>query len=156
MKIAICSDHGGFLLKQALAEYLKEKGHSILDAGCFSQESCDYPQYSYTVASLVGSRKSDRGIAICKSGIGNSIVANKVKGARAALCFNIAQARSSRQHNDANILVLGALYTNENMAKRIVSAWLKAKFAGGRHVRRLRQIKHIERKEFKGSDRRAQ
>ena len=149
MKIAIGSDHGGFKLKNALSLYLREKKHCVIDVGCFSEDSCDYPEYSYAVAVLVAGKKADRGIVICKSGIGNSIVANKVKGVRAALCFNIAQAKSSREHNDANILALGALYVNESNAKKTVSAWLKAKTLGTRHARRVRQIKKIEKKVFK-------
>ena len=149
MKIIIGSDHGGFKLKQALIAYIRKNNYAIIDAGCFSEESCDYPAYSYTVAGLVSSKKADRGIAICKSGIGNSIVANKVKGIRAALCFNVTQARSSRQHNDANVLVLGASYVTEDTANRIVSVWLKTKALKGRHARRVEQIRKIERKIFK-------
>ncbi|NQT95966.1 MAG: ribose 5-phosphate isomerase B [Candidatus Omnitrophica bacterium] len=146
MKIAIGSDHGGFMLKEKMIPYLKRKGHVVLDVGCFSQEPCDYPQYAFDVAKLVGRRKADRGIAICKSGIGNSIVANKVRGSRAALCYNIAQAKSSRQHNDANILVIGAAYTDKAIAKRMLSVWLKTKALGGRHSRRVKQITRLERK----------
>jgi ribose 5-phosphate isomerase B len=149
MKIAIGSDHGGFMLKQELIKHLKNKKHNVLDVGCFSQESCDYPEYSYAVAELVAGKRADMGIAICKSGIGNSIVANKVKGIRAALCHNISLARSSRAHNNANVLILGALYLKKDMAKRIVSTWLGTKFLGGRHSRRLEQVKLIERKTFR-------
>jgi ribose 5-phosphate isomerase B len=149
MKIAIGSDHGGFKLKQALARHLKTKKHCVIDVGCFSDNSCDYPGYAYAVAELVGRKKADRGILICKSGIGNSIVANKVKGVRAALCFNTAQALSSREHNDANVLALGALYIKEAMAKRIASLWLKTRPLSGRHARRIGQIKRIESKTFK-------
>ena len=149
MRIAIGADHGGFRLKQALVKYIKEKGHTVVDVGCFSEDSCDYPKYSYAVAELVGSKKVDRGIAICKSGIGNSIVANKVKGVRAALCFSVVHARSSREHNDANILILGTLYVKENAAKRILSVWLQTKALGGRHARRVKQIRRIESKIFK-------
>lgn len=149
MRIAIGSDHGGFKLKQDLVKYFKQKKYCVIDVGCFSDESCDYPKYSYAAAELVGTKKADRGIVICKSGIGNSIVANKLKGVRAALCINIAQARSSREHNDANVLVLGALFVKENTAKRMASLWLKTKFLGGRHARRVEQIKKIEGKVFK-------
>jgi ribose 5-phosphate isomerase B len=149
MKIAVGSDHGGFRLKQALVIYLRKKGHSVLDTGCFSGESCDYPEYSYAVAMLVSENKADRGIVICKSGIGNSIVANKVKGIRAALCCNIRQAISSREHNNANVIALGASYVKEAAAKRIISAWLKAKPLGGRHKRRVSQISNIEKRVFK-------
>jgi ribose 5-phosphate isomerase B len=149
MKIAIGADHGGFRLKQVLSEYLKSKKHCVIDVGCFSDDSCDYPEYSHAAAELVGKHKADRAIVICKSGIGNSIVANKVKGVRAALCFNMAQARSSREHNDANVLALGASYIKESAAKRIVSLWLKTKALGARHARRVGQIEKIERKVFK-------
>jgi ribose 5-phosphate isomerase B len=149
MKIVIGSDHGGYLLKQKLISYLKSKNHNILDVGCFNQESCDYPQYALKVATLVSKKIADRGIVICKSGIGNSIVANKVKGARAALCYNVAQAKSSRKHNDANILVLGALYTKYELAKKMVSAWINTKAKGGRHARRIKQIMEIEKKLYR-------
>src|SRR3989339_2034460 len=144
--IAIGSDHGGFSLKEKLKAYLEKKGYAVKDAGCFSEESCDYPAYAYAVAKEVSSGRCSKGILICKSGIGNSIVANKVKGERAALCYNLKEARLSRQHNDANVLVLGDLFVNEAMAKRIVSLWLKTEFEGGRHLRRVKQIGHIEDK----------
>lgn len=149
MKIAVGSDHGGFALKQSLSAYLRKEKHLVVDVGCFNDESCDYPVYSYAAAKLVGDRKVDRAIVICKSGIGNSIVANKVEGVRAALCFNAAQARSSREHNNANMLVLGASYTKEGEAKKITALWIKTKPLGGRHARRVAQIKNIERKVFK-------
>ncbi len=144
MKIAIGSDHGGFRLKQSLIDYLKKNSHNVIDAGCFNDKSCDYPQYSHEVAALVSKKRADRGITICKSGIGNSIVANKVKGIRAALCYSIPQARSSREHNDANVLVLGAAYTKPAVAKKIVSVWLRTKALGGRHARRVKQIEKLE------------
>lgn len=147
MKIAIGSDHGGYRLKQDLIQYLKGKGHSIIDAGCFSPESCDYPEYGRRVAELVGEKSADRGILICKSGIGLGIVANKIRNVRAASCYNISQAKSSRQHNEANVLSLGALYTGKKTARRIVSVWLKTRPAGGRHSRRVRQIARIERRQ---------
>jgi len=149
MKIAIGSDHGGFKLKQDIVKYLKARGHNIIDAGCFSEEPCDYTEYAFKVAELVSKKHVNRGIAICKSGIGNSMVANKLKGVRAALCYNLAQAKSSREHNDANLLVLGALYTKGALAKRMVSAWIDTKALGGRHQRRVRQIKQIEKKLYK-------
>ena len=148
MKIAIGCDHGGYLLKRELIQYIKDKGHNMIDVGCPGADSCDYPKYGYRVAGLVSRKIADRGILICKSGIGHSIVANKVKGVRAALCNSVALARSSRQHNEANVLVLGALYTDTGTAKRIVSAWLKAQPLGGRHGRRVRQIARMETKLF--------
>ncbi|MDD5504561.1 MAG: ribose 5-phosphate isomerase B [Candidatus Omnitrophica bacterium] len=149
MRIAIGSDHGGFELKKDIIEYLKKRNYCVVDVGCFNPDDCDYPQYSFAVAGLVGAKKVDRGIAICKSGIGNSIVANKVKGVRAALCFNVAQARSSREHNDANMLVLGALYVKKSTVRSMLCAWLKTSALAGRHARRVRQIKKIETKVFK-------
>ena len=146
MKIALGSDHGGYILKGILINYLKDKGHNIIDVGCFGEESCDYPQYAFKVANLVSKKRVHRGIIICKSGIGNSIVANKLKGARAALCYNIRQAKSSREHNDANILVLGAMYVKSGLAKRMTNLWLNTKALGGRHARRVRQIAAIEKK----------
>jgi len=145
MKIALGSDHGGFQLKRSLIDYLKKNGHNIIDVGCFNDESCDYPQYSYEAAAMVRDKIADRAVVICKSGIGNSMVANKVKGVRAALCYNIAQVRSSREPNDANVLALGAMYTNPAAAKRMVSVWLKTKALAGRHARRVRQIKSLEK-----------
>lgn len=144
MKIAIGSDHGGYLLKNKLIDYLRQKGHNILDAGCFSPESCDYPEFGYRVARLVSRKVADRGILICKTGIGYSIVANKVRGIRAALCNTVALARTSRAHNHANILVLAAVYTDLGLAKRITSVWLKTKQEGGRHARRVQQIVRID------------
>ena len=145
MKIAMGSDHGGFKLKQTLVDYLKKQGHNIIDVGCFNDESCDYPQYSHEAAVLVSKKIADRAIVICTSGIGNSIVANKVKGIRAALCSSTPQAKSSREHNDANVLAMGAAYIKPSPAKKLVAVWLKTKALGGRHARRVRQIKKLER-----------
>ena len=142
--IVIGSDHGGFSLKEKLKVFLMKRGYKVKDIGCFNTESCDYPKYAYVVAQEVSSGKFPQGILICKSGIGNSIVANKVKGIRAALCYNLKAARLSRQHNDANLLVLGSLFIKEALAKRMVSAWLTTEFEGGRHLRRVKQIKEIE------------
>lgn len=144
--IVVGSDHGGFRLKQKLKALLEKKGYKVYDVGCLSRESCDYPQFAYEAALRVSSGEFAKGILICKSGIGNSIVANKVKGVRAALCYNLKAARLSRQHNDANLLILGSLFVKETLAKRIVRVWLKTEFEGGRHLRRIRQIKKIEDK----------
>lgn len=145
LKIVIGSDHGGFTLKEKIKKFLEKSGYKVKDIGCFNEESCDYPLYAYEVAAGVSSGKYSRGILICKSGIGNSIAANKLPGVRAALCYNLTAAKLSRQHNDANVLVLGALFTQEAMAKRIAGVWLKAQFEGGRHLRRLKQIRRIEK-----------
>ena len=142
--VVIGSDHGGFRLKEKIKKFLGDKGYQVKDVGCFNQESCDYPVYAYEAAKEVSLRNFSKGILVCKSGIGNSIVANKLPRVRAALCYNLKAARLSRQHNDANVLVLGDLFVNEAMAKRIVSLWLKTEFEGGRHSRRVEQIKKIE------------
>jgi len=144
-KIAIGSDHGGFLLKEKIAGYLQKRGVSIEDFGTFSKDSMDYPDTAYKVASAVSSGKALRGILICKTGIGNCIVANKLKNVRAALCYNLKAARLSRQHNDANILVLGSLFVNEAKAKKMIDVWLKTDFEGGRHLRRLKNVERIEK-----------
>ncbi len=145
-KIIIGSDHGGFQLKQELIRFLKKKGFHVKDIGTYVEESCDYPLIAYALAREVSRGKFKKGILICKSGIGNSIVANKLRNVRAALCYNLKAARLSRQHNDANILVLGALFVSRELAKKIVSCWLNTRFLGGRHLRRVKQINIIEKK----------
>ena len=149
--ILIASDHGGFALKESLKPYLKNKGFDVKDLGAFSEERCDYPEFAYSLASKIGKGKFKRGILICKSGIGNSIVANRVPGVRAALCVNERCAQLSREHNDSNVLVLGSLFASAKKARIITDIWLKTKFEGGRHKRRLNQIKEIERKIRGGS-----
>jgi len=144
-RIAVGCDHGGYRLKEAIARHLKRKGLCILDMGTFSEESMDYPDTAYKVARAVAGKRAYRGILICKSGIGNCIVANKVAGVRAALCHQLRAVRLSRQHNDANILVLGSLFVKEPMAKKMVDVWLATPFEGGRHARRLKKIEKIER-----------
>ncbi len=144
MKISIGSDHGGFELKEKIIKFLKRKKYKIIDFGTNSLESCDYPLIAYEVAKSVAKKKSERGILICKTGIGNCITANKVKGIRAALCYNIKSAILSRKHNDANILALGALFVNIERAKKIIEKWLNTEFEGGRHLRRIKQIERIE------------
>jgi len=148
MKIVIASDHGGFKLKEALVKYLKSKGHIIKDIGAFSEESCDYPVIGYQAAKLVGAKKFPMGILICKTGIGMSMVGNKVRGVRAALCSSAKIARSSREHNDSNVLVFGADTVSLQSAKKILQAWLTAKRPEGRHSRRVKQIKKIEGLEY--------
>jgi ribose 5-phosphate isomerase B len=144
-KIVIASDHAGFSLKEKLKSHLKMKGIKIKDLGTTSKESCDYPKFAYALANEVSRGKFKKGILICKSGIGNSIVANKLPGVRAALCYNVKAARLSREHNDSNVLVMGAVFVNASLAKRITEVWLKTEFLGGRHRRRLNQIKGIEK-----------
>lgn len=143
--IIIGSDHAGFALKEKLAAYLKAKGIKVDDVGCYSQERCDYPGFAYKVAEGVSRGRYSRGILICYTGIGNSIVANKLRGIRAALCYNAKAAELSRRHNDSNVLVLGSLFVNVAAARKIINVWLKTEFAGGRHRRRLNILKKIEK-----------
>jgi ribose 5-phosphate isomerase B len=144
--IAVASDHGGFALKEKIKTYLVKKGLRVKDLGTYSPLSCDYPDYSYSLAALISTGKYKKGILICKSGIGNAIVANRAPGVRAALCYNLKAVRLSRQHNDSNVLVLGSLFVKEGMAKKMVDVWLKTQFESGRHQRRLNKIRDIERK----------
>jgi ribose 5-phosphate isomerase B len=151
--LVLACDHGGFALKETLRKFLVRKGYAVKDVGAFSRERVDYPLYASAAARLVSSGKVKRGIIICKSGIGNSIVANKLPRVRAALCYNITAARLSRQHNDSNILVLGSLFVSPALAKRMVTVWLKTPFEGGRHAKRLRQIMAIEKELIRGKKR---
>ena len=144
-KLLIASDHAGFALKEKLIIYLNKKGIAIKDLGTYSKERCDYPEYAYKLAKSIASGKYRRGILICKSGIGNSIVANRVPGVRAALCYNLKAAKLSREHNDSNVLVLGSAFVKPDLAKRMVIVWLNTKFLGGRHLKRLKLINSIEK-----------
>ncbi|MFC1805052.1 ribose 5-phosphate isomerase B [Candidatus Omnitrophota bacterium] len=144
-KILVASDHAGFALKEKLKVYLKAKGLSVIDLGTDSPESCDYPLFARDLARKISKTASRRGILICKSGIGNSIVANRFSGVRAALCCSAKAARLSREHNDSNVLVLGSAFASEDLAKRILNTWLKTKFLGGRHKRRIKIISKIEK-----------
>ena len=142
--IIIGADHAGFLLKEKIKSYLEENGFKVRDLGTYSAKRCDYPGVAYKLAREISKRKYAKGILICKSGIGNSIVANKLPGVRAALCYNRRGARLSREHNDSNVLVLGSAFVNAKLAKKIIGVWLSTEFQGGRHKRRLNQIKNIE------------
>lgn len=143
-RIAIASDHAGYELKEIIKNYLFQKGFHIEDMGTFSNESTDYPDYIKLAADKVSKKECEYGIGICGSGIGVSIVANKIKGIRAALAFNEEMAKLSRQHNNANFLALGARFITVEEAKKIVDAWLQAEFEGGRHQRRVDKITKIE------------
>ncbi len=136
MKIIIGSDHGGFRLKDIVKKYLEGADVVVEDVGCYSTESCDYPVYGKEVARRVV-KGEGRGILICGSGIGMSMVANKIQGVRAALPGNEYMAKMSRKHNDANILVLGERVLGEDLALSLVEAWLNTDFEGGRHQRRI-------------------
>ncbi|MDR3629252.1 MAG: ribose 5-phosphate isomerase B [Desulfocapsaceae bacterium] len=140
MKIAIGSDHGGFRMKEMLKEFICGLGYEVDDCGCQNEESVDYPEYAKAVSEKVQSGSHAAGILICGSGIGMSMVANRYPAVRAALCHDEYTARLSREHNNANVLCLGARVTGDGVAQSIVEVWLQAEFAGGRHQRRIDQF----------------
>lgn len=144
LTIALGSDHAGYPLKERIKEFLLSKGYRVIDFGTDSQESTDYPVFAREVCLAVQKGQAQRGILVCGTGIGMSIVANKFKGIRAALCLNEYMARMSRKHNDANVLCLGDRVLGEELALSIVEAWLSTDFEGGRHERRVRLIWEIE------------
>lgn len=143
MKIALASDHAGYKLKEAIKEYLTE--HELIDFGTHSTESMDYPDTGFKVAEAVAKGECEKGILICGSGLGMCIVANKVKGIRAALCNSVELARLSRQHNDANILVLQGRFISKKQAGDIIKIWFSTEFDGGRHRRRIDKISRYEK-----------
>lgn len=139
--IGIGSDHGGYELKEKVKKHLEERGLAYKDFGTYSTASCDYPVYGRAVAEAVASGECDRGIIICGTGIGISITANKVKGIRAALCSDCFSAQATREHNDANILAMGARVLGDGLAMKIVDTFLDTPFSGDeRHVRRISMI----------------
>lgn len=144
MKLAVGSDHAGYELKNKLKAHLLEKGYEVIDCGTDSDESVDYPKFGVAVGETVKERKADLGIIICGTGIGVSIAANKVKGIRAALCTDCYMAKMARQHNNANILALGARVIGSGLAQEITDAFLETSFAGWEHARRVDQIKEYE------------
>ncbi|UYO63077.1 ribose 5-phosphate isomerase B [Acetobacterium wieringae] len=146
MKLAIGSDHGGLALKEVVKTFLIEQGHDVVDYGTKTADSCDYPIYGERVGEAVSFGNCDRGIAICGTGLGISMAVNKVPGIRGALCTNEFMAEMSREHNDANVLVLGARVLGEGLALRIVKVWLETEFGGDRHQRRIDGITAIEKK----------
>lgn len=150
MKIAMGNDHAAVEMKQEIMAYLQEKGYEVLNLGTDSSESCDYPLYGEKVGQAVAGGEADLGIAICGTGIGISLAANKVPGIRAAVCSEPYSAKLSRMHNDTNVLCFGARVVGTELAKMIVDEWLSAEFLGGRHQRRVDMIMAIE-KEAKGA-----
>ncbi|UCG13951.1 MAG: ribose 5-phosphate isomerase B [Deltaproteobacteria bacterium] len=140
MKVIIGSDHAGFSLKQQVNSLLEEMGHTVEDVGCHGEDSVDYPVYGKAVAKGVASGQFPKGILICGSGLGMSMVANRFTGVRAALCNDLFSAILSRRHNDANLLVLGARLIGIDLAGEIVKAWFQTEFDGGRHLRRVAQL----------------
>lgn len=137
MKIAIGCDHGGIGLKAEIVPLLRELGHTVDDNGCYSTDSVDYPDFAKAVCSQVQNNSCERGILICGTGVGMSMVANRFEGIRAALGNELFTARMSREHNDANVLCLGARVVGPGLAVEIVRAWVSTEFAGGRHQRRI-------------------
>jgi ribose 5-phosphate isomerase B len=147
--VAIGADHGGFELKEALKSDLKTLGFDVNDVGTNSKDAVDYPDFAHAVAQAVSSGKAWRGIMIDGAGIGSCIVANKVPGVRAGMAYDYSSAVNSREHNDTNVLTLGAGLIGVNLAKQIVKTWLTTEFAGGRHTPRVDKIKSVEKKYLK-------
>jgi ribose 5-phosphate isomerase B len=147
--VAIGSDHGGFELKEQLKGYLRDWGYQVMDVGTNSAETVDYPDFADAVGNAVAKGEAWLGIVLDSAGIGSSIAANKVPGVRAALCYDRATARNSREHNDANVLTLGAKLISPEIAREIVALWLSTPFAGGRHQRRVDKIRAIEERAVK-------
>ncbi|HHT9110466.1 MAG TPA: ribose 5-phosphate isomerase B [Candidatus Brocadiaceae bacterium] len=145
MKIALASDHRGFDFKKRVADMLIKMGHTVKDFGTTtSTESVDYPDYGLKAARAVGSGECERGILVCGTGIGMSLVANKVKGVRAAVCHNLYTVEMSRRHNDSNILCIGADIVDEELLDQKLKLWLETPFEGGRHARRIEKVMDIE------------
>ncbi len=144
MRISIGSDHAGFELKKTIADWLKKSGYEMEDKGTFSADSVDYPDFAALVAKDVAQGSSDKGIIVCSSGVGVTMAANKIRGVRAANCYNVEIAKLSRAHNNANVLTLGARFLDNELALEITDAWLNTEFEGGRHQRRVNKMNNIE------------
>lgn len=142
--IAIACDHGGYALKEEVKKHLLEQGYEVRDFGTNSLDSCDYPDYAAPAAQAVADGTCEKGIVICTTGIGVSIVANKIHGIRCALCSDILSAEMTRRHNDTNMLAMGAGIVGKNLALAIVDKWLTTEFEGGRHQRRIDKIMALE------------
>ena len=144
MKVSLACDHGGYDLKEYIKTVLGKLGHECEDFGCYSAESCDYPDFGAAAAKAVAEGKCDMGIVVCTTGIGISIAANKVKGIRCAHCADCLQAEMTRRHNNANMMAIGAGFTGKNMAERMVEVFLSTEFEGGRHERRVNKMMELE------------
>ena len=138
--VCIASDHAGYKLKEVIKNHLIDRSVSIFDMGPFNENSVDYPDYAKKLAKRIKLKKSDAGILICGSGTGMAISANKIKSIRAAVCYNLKSTILSRQHNNANIIAIGARFTKKKMSFKLVETFLKTKFEGGRHLRRVKKI----------------
>ncbi|MBI5304687.1 MAG: ribose 5-phosphate isomerase B [Chloroflexi bacterium] len=147
--VALGADHGGFAMKQDLSKYLVELGYAVNDCGAFSTDPVDYPDIAYAVAKLVSDGAAARGIIIDGAGIGSAMVANKVPGVRAALCYDLSTARNAREHNDANVLTLGARLIGAGLARDIVKAFLETECTEERHKKRVAKIMDVERRYLK-------
>ena len=152
MRIALGCDHAGFPLKEHLKSFLATEGHDVLDVGTHSTDPVDYPAFCAAAARAVTGGDADRAIVMGGSGQGEQIAANKVRGARAALCHDLYLARLSREHNDANVLAMGARVIASAYAEEVVRVWLSTPFAGGRHVARIEQIADLERNRERGEE----
>ena len=144
MKIAVGCDHAAYELKEAIKEKLTKEGHEVLDMGCDSTESVDYPKYGHAVGRAVASGEAERGIAVCGSGIGISIACNKVPGIRAALCTSVKMAEMCRRHNNANVVCMGARMISQELAFDIIDKWMTTDFEGGKHLRRINEIEDLD------------
>ncbi len=150
MRIAIASDHRGFTVKQSLKPWLQERGHEVLDMGTHTDQACDYPDMALAAGLSILNGQAERAVLICSTGIGMSIVVNKVPGVRGALCHDQVSAELARRHNDANCLCLPGDMLTDGMAMQIVEAWLETPFEGGRHDRRLKKIQEFEQRLLSG------
>lgn len=144
MKIAVGADHAGYALKERLLTKLKQDGHQVVDVGTHSSESTDYPDFAASVGRAVTAGEAEKGLLVCASGVGMSIAANKIHGVRAALGTNVDEVSFTRRHNDANVLTLGAKYTDGALAEKLLDTFLATEFEGGRHSRRVEKIRKLE------------
>ena len=143
MKLVVGSDHAAYELKEAIKAKLISEGHEVIDVGCDSTESVDYPKYGHAVGRAVASGEAERGIAVCGSGIGISIACNKVPGIRAALCTSVEMAEMCRRHNHANVVCMGARMISQELAFQIIDTWMTTDFEAGKHLRRINEIEDI-------------
>jgi ribose 5-phosphate isomerase B len=143
-KIAVGSDHAGFLMKERLREYLRARGYDVEDCGTYSQRAADYADFARKVAARVARREVEWGVLVCGTGLGMAMAANKIPGVRAATCNDTLLARFAREHNNANILALGSRMLDESAARKILDTWVATRFAGGRHKQRVEKVNAIE------------
>ncbi len=145
MKIAVACDHGGYRLKNVIIDELQRQGYEVVDFGTNSEESCDYPDYATKAARAVASGKCEKGVVVCGTGIGVSIVCNKINGIRCALVHDVFSAKATRAHNDTNMLAMGQRVIGEGLALEILNAWLHTEYEGGRHDARIMKVMDLER-----------